>query len=149
MFLAGPFKALVDPVSKSMSPDDIERFTRIIEHFEAKGWTVHCAHKREQWGREFMTPDTCTKIDFDEISTCDCFVAFPGVPASPGTHIEMGWASALKKPIVLLLEEARDYAFLVQGLGVISKVARVRYGGSWADPSLIDDAIASLGIGQR
>lgn len=44
-----------------------------------------------------MTPQQCTKIDFEEISTCDLFVAFPGSPASPGTHIEIGWASALKK----------------------------------------------------
>lgn len=44
-----------------------------------------------------MTPLQCTKIDFDEISTCDLFAAFPGSPASPGTHIEIGWASALKK----------------------------------------------------
>ncbi len=144
MFLAGPFKALVDPVTKSMTATDIGRFSNIIEYFERKGWDVHCAHKREQWGRNFMTPAECTQIDFDEISRCDCFVAFPGSPASPGTHIEIGWASAMKKPIVLLLEEDRDYAFLVQGLDQVTSLARVTYRGNTLDPAHIEKATIGL-----
>lgn len=64
---------------------------------EERGYAVHNAHKREKWGREFMTSEQCTEIDFVEIDKCDLFIAFPGKPASPGTHIEIGWASALKK----------------------------------------------------
>jgi nucleoside 2-deoxyribosyltransferase len=82
--------------------------------FENKGFSVHNVHKREE----------CAEIDFKEISSCDLFVAFPGYPASPGTHIEIGWASTLKKPVILLLEQGKDYAFLVRGLG---KVANVIY----------------------
>ncbi|ELH7813084.1 hypothetical protein Q9F35_004942 [Vibrio harveyi] len=127
MFLAGPFKALVSKETQIMSEADIAQFSDIINHFEQQNWSVHCAHKRESWGREFMTPAQCTKIDYDEITKCDYFVAFPGAPASPGTHIELGWASAMKKPIVLLLEEDEEYAYLVQGLGEISTVKTLRY----------------------
>lgn len=77
-----------------------------------------------------MTPQQCTKIDFDEIRSCDLFVAFPGSPASPGTHIEIGWASALKKKIVLLLENERDYAFLIQGLSVVADVEYINFKGT-------------------
>lgn len=63
-----------------------------------------------------MEPSECTRIDYNEIASCDAFIAFPCAPASPGTHIEIGWASAWKKPIVLLLEKGREYAFLVRGL---------------------------------
>ncbi|WP_269147326.1 nucleoside 2-deoxyribosyltransferase [Planococcus antarcticus] len=66
-------------------------------------------------------------MDFKEISICDLFVAFPGSPASPGTHIEIGWASALNKPIILLLEEEKDYAFLIKGLGTVANVTFIRY----------------------
>ncbi|MDX7999244.1 nucleoside 2-deoxyribosyltransferase [Xenorhabdus sp. Reich] len=127
MFLAGPFKSLVDPDTHIMSHKNIKQLQSIIEYFEERGWSVHCAHKREKWGREFMTPVQCTLIDYEEISQCDYFVAFPGIPASPGTHIEMGWASAMKKPVVLLLEENEEYAFLVQGLGEITSVKTLRY----------------------
>lgn len=109
VFLAGPFKSLVDPKTGMMANHEKQKLLNLISFFEERGFSVHNAHKREGWGKDFMTPEECTAIDFKEISTCDLFVAFPGSPASPGTHIEIGWASALNKPIILLLEEGKDY----------------------------------------
>lgn len=40
-----------------------------------------------------MSPEQCTKVDFNEIKSCDLFIAFPGKPPSPGIHIEIGWAA--------------------------------------------------------
>ncbi|WP_340680328.1 nucleoside 2-deoxyribosyltransferase [Paraglaciecola sp.] len=144
MFLAGPFKALVDEKTHTMSTHHIEQFSVIIEFFEAKGWSVHCAHRREKWGREFMTPAQCTSIDYQEIDKCDVFVAFPGVPASPGTHIELGWASAMQKPTVLLLEEDQQYAYLVQGLGEITKVSELYYGAEGVNLLLLAEWVEKL-----
>ncbi|MDM0027081.1 nucleoside 2-deoxyribosyltransferase [Variovorax saccharolyticus] len=143
IFLAGPFKALVNKKTNAMSPIEIARFMTIIVHFENKGWTVHCAHRREKWGKEFMTPEECTSVDFSEIKKCDYFVAFPGSPASPGTHVELGWASALGKPIILLLEKNKEYAFLVQGLGEVSPVITIEYENS-IDPSIVENAINTI-----
>ncbi|WP_326847608.1 nucleoside 2-deoxyribosyltransferase [Bacillus vallismortis] len=130
VFLAGPFKSLVDVNTGLMSLYEREKLESLISFFENEGWLVHNAHKREGWGKDFMTPQQCTKIDFDEIRSCDLFVAFPGSPASPGTHIEIGWASALKKKIVLLLENERDYAFLIQGLSVVADVEYINFKGT-------------------
>ncbi|KVM99740.1 MULTISPECIES: nucleoside 2-deoxyribosyltransferase [unclassified Burkholderia] len=141
MFLGGPFKSLVDKHTGVMPEDSIDLFRRVIDHFEARGWDVHCAHRREHWGREFMTPAVCTKTDYEQISLCDYFVAFPGAPASPGTHIELGWASALGKPIVLLLETDKEYAYLVRGLDEITRIERVEFGGDRIDPAAIEAAI--------
>lgn len=136
IFLAGPFKALVDPALNRMSPKAVAMFEPLITHFEALGWEVHSAHRRESWGREFMAPDECTKIDFDEISACDRFVAYPGSPPSPGTHVELGWASALRKDITLLLEDGVEYAFLVRGLPVLTRVRHFSYTGEVAPHAL-------------
>ncbi|MDN7675116.1 nucleoside 2-deoxyribosyltransferase [Burkholderia oklahomensis] len=141
MFLGGPFKSLVDKHTGVMPEDSINLFRRVIDHFEDRGWDVHCAHRREHWGREFMTPAVCTKTDYEQISLCDYFVAFPGAPASPGTHIELGWASALGKPIVLLLEAGREYAYLVRGLDEITRIERVEYSEGRIDPAAIEAAI--------
>ncbi|AHI66610.1 nucleoside 2-deoxyribosyltransferase [Burkholderia thailandensis] len=141
MFLGGPFKSLVDKHTGVMPEDSINLFRRVIEHFEERGWDVHCAHRREHWGREFMTPAVCTKTDYEQISLCDYFVAFPGAPASPGTHIELGWASALGKPIVLLLEADKEYAYLVRGLDEITRIERVEFSGGGIDPAAIEAAI--------
>ncbi|MEI2387368.1 nucleoside 2-deoxyribosyltransferase [Breoghania sp. JC706] len=127
VFLAGPFKALVDPQEKRMSDHGMAMFVPLIDHFETLGWEVHSAHRREQWGREFMTPDECTRIDYDEIAKCDRFIAYPGFPASPGTHVELGWASALQKDITLLLKRGVEYAFLVRGLQTITRVRTLFY----------------------
>lgn len=125
VFLAGPFKALVDPETGEMRAFERTRYEALIKHLEHCGYTVHNAHRREAWGADFLDPDECTRIDYDQIRDCDLFVAFPGDPASPGTHIEIGWAAALGKPIMLLLDEDHAYAFLVRGLHAVAEVTYV------------------------
>ena len=86
VFLAAPFKSLVNSKTMSMDEEKKNEIVNLIEFLEKKGYSVHNAHKREAWGQEFMSPEQCTKIDYDEIEKCDIFIAFPGIPASPGTH---------------------------------------------------------------
>ncbi|MEF3113421.1 nucleoside 2-deoxyribosyltransferase [Streptomyces chrestomyceticus] len=116
VFVGGPFLQLVDPKTGLMSDSDRLKFHRLIEHFEQRGATVYNAHRREAWGAEFLTATEATKRDYLEISRSDLFIAFPGVPASAGTHVEIGWASALRKPMVLMLEKEQKHTFLVTGL---------------------------------
>lgn len=125
VFLAGPFKALVDPEVGQLRAFERSRYEALIDHLESRGYTVHNAHKREGWGAEFLQPEDCTRIDYEQIRNCSLFVTFPGDPASPGTHIEIGWAAALDKPIMLLLEDGYTYAFLVRGLHAIADVTSV------------------------
>ncbi|MFI9204061.1 nucleoside 2-deoxyribosyltransferase [Streptomyces sp. NPDC053048] len=127
VFLAGPFMGLLDPATGEMPDPARTPFALLIRHFEQQGLEVYNAHRREMWGAELMAPDQCTALDQKEIEKADVFVALPGAPASPGTHIEIGWASAFGKPIVLLLEEGAEYAFLVRGLRSVATVEYVRY----------------------
>jgi|HubBroStandDraft_1064217.scaffolds.fasta_scaffold11200_3 nucleoside 2-deoxyribosyltransferase len=135
-FLAGPFKALVDPSSGEMREFERRRYEALITYLESQRYFVHNAHRRELWGKQFLSPSECTAVDYAEIRGCDLFVAFPGYPASPGTHIEIGWASALGKRMILLLESGCEYAFLVQGLHTV------------ADVTFADMPSASLGVEQ-
>lgn len=121
VFLGGPFKSLVDS-NGVMRRDERSRFEALIAGLEQAGYHVDNAHRRESWGAAFLSPEECTRRDFDEIKASDVVVAFPGSPPSPGTHIEIGWASALGKPLVLLLEADTDYAFLVRGLHTVAAV---------------------------
>jgi nucleoside 2-deoxyribosyltransferase len=127
VFLAGPFKSLVNAETGSMDDEHKRVFVDLIAFFEDRGYAIHNAHKREAWGERFMAPEECTRVDFEEISSCDHFVALPGHPASPGTHVEIGWASALGKPLTLLLEQDKEYAFLVRGLHAVADVRVVRF----------------------
>lgn len=122
VFVGGPFYNLVDPKTGEMSEADQQKFTRLIDYFEQRGAKVYNAHRREAWGKEFLTAFECTKLDLEEISRSDLFIAYPGVPASAGTHVEIGWASALGKRMILLLEKDKKHAFLVTGLESIANV---------------------------
>jgi nucleoside 2-deoxyribosyltransferase len=122
VFVGGPFLNLVPGVGGEISTSDRERFTRIIDYFEANDATVYNAHRREAWGKEFLGAEECTALDFAEISRSDLFVAYPGAPVSPGTHVEIGWASALGKPMILLLERGKRHTFLVTGLHTVANV---------------------------
>lgn len=128
VFLGGPFKSVIDPGTGQMHTHERELFGAVIRRLEDDGCEVHNAHRREGWGSAFMAPEQCTMLDFTEISRCDVFVAFPGHPASPGTHVEIGWASAMGKPIILLLNDGCDYAFLVRGLHTVARVTYLTFG---------------------
>jgi len=137
VFVGGPFYGLVNPETGLMAENDQEKINRIIGHFEVAGAKVYNAHRREAWGANFLTAPECTKLDFTEISQSDVFVAYPGIPVSPGTHVEVGWASALGKPMVLLLEKDAKHTFLVTGLETVANVEFI-----WFDT--VDEIIEKL-----
>lgn len=76
VFLAAPFKSLVNSKTMSMDEEKKNEIVNLIEFLEKKGYSVHNAHKREAWGQEFMSPEQCTKIDYDEIEKCDILLLF-------------------------------------------------------------------------
>lgn len=127
VYIAAPFKASLDSGSGELEASLRRRLMKLITFFTERGFSVHNAHQREDWGRNLMSREECTRTDFEEIKACAWFVALPGYPASPGTHIEIGWASALGKQIILLLEANNEYAFLVHGLHKVTKVQYVYF----------------------
>lgn len=144
VFVAGPFFKLVDPVTGVMSARDRARFERLIHYFEGSGCIVNNAHRRESWGEAFLGPTEFTKLDYSEIDASDLIIAVPGPPASLGTHIELGWASAMGKPIVLLLEKDEDYALMVYGLRHVTKTAVVETADGDFELSALEDAVIAV-----
>ena len=62
---------------------------------------------------------------------CDLFVAILPLDAdgnvihSGGTSIELGWASAMGKPIILVCDPAPKYSHLVIGLDAVAKLTKI------------------------
>ncbi len=122
VFVAAPFWSYVDKETGEFSTEAFGSINRILQHFDERGCVVYNAHRREQWGQAFMEPSQFTPLDYEQIRSSDVIVAMPGCPASPGTHIEIGWASANKIPMVLLLEAGKEYAGLIHGLDQFAPV---------------------------
>ncbi|WP_206337317.1 nucleoside 2-deoxyribosyltransferase [Streptomyces sp. Z26] len=129
VFLGGPFKGLIDPVTGELSAADRTRYTTLIDAFEERGWRVFSAHRTEGWGGALVSERECTRRDWEWMRDCSVFVAFPGRPASPGTHVELGWASALGRPTVVLVEPGTECAALVAGLPEIAPVRLLEHAG--------------------
>nr|WP_300144405.1 nucleoside 2-deoxyribosyltransferase [Propionicimonas sp.] len=143
VFIAGPFKALVDAESEPRYRELRTTIEELIDFFNSISWNVLNAHTREQWGAAFLQPNEYTRLDYDQITSADLVVALPGDPPSPGTHIEIGWASATGIPLIILLEEHEEYSGMIHGLPTVGRVAIVGFSGSVEEKSL-HSAMAEL-----
>ncbi|MEV0323042.1 nucleoside 2-deoxyribosyltransferase [Streptomyces sp. NPDC050658] len=135
VFVGGPFKALIDSDTGVIPERSRARFLTIIEFFEGKGWAVLSGHREEEWGATVATSDVCTGRDWRWMHQCDLFVAFPGDPVSPGTHVELGWASALGRPVIVVTDPGQRVADLVLGLGEVTDVQYLE----WCEPTVLKD----------
>ena len=134
IFFAAPFSnyikgntGIVDESHRNLLCDIKDRLTNADN-------SVFLAHERELWGGAIMPPNECTPLDYKEIISCDVLIALPH--ESGGVHIELGWASAMLKPIVLLLDQSFKYSPLVLGLGDITHAKYI-----WLDQCGIQTAI--------
>jgi nucleoside 2-deoxyribosyltransferase len=136
IFLAAPFTQYLEPGEGRIVPALCEALRAVAELLRARGFDVFLAHEREQWGGDVYAPERCTPLDWAELRRADVVVAFPR--KSGGVHVELGWASALSKPIVIVLEPAGGDSPLVTGLGMVTRVELIR------SPALLEAAVAGV-----
>ncbi len=139
VFLGGPFEGALsrgrmDPVYRRL-------YAALIQGLEDGGLAVFSAHRNEGWGARLLPPGESTPADFAAVSACDVFVAIPGDPPSLGTHVEIGSASALGKPLVLLTAPGGARCALVRGIG---SIARVRWVTLVPDRPDVDEVVRAV-----
>jgi nucleoside 2-deoxyribosyltransferase len=120
IFLAAPFTQLIETRTGIVDAAWRTQLCTLFGSLQDQGHSVFLAHERESWGEELMTPEECTPLDFREMVKADVVCAYLGNPPSHGVHIELGWASALGKPIVLLIDEDVRYTPLVWGIAGVT-----------------------------
>jgi len=126
IFIAYPFTSKLQ--KNGLLPKGyVEELITLKKVLEDMGHKVVLAHEREKWGKNLLSPDICTKLDFDAISRADLIIAYPGNPPSGGVHIELGWASALGKIIIIIKKNNDNYSPLVEGLWKITSVTYILY----------------------
>lgn len=102
----------------------------VISKSQNMGYKVLSAHVYEKFGEmnvSGMYAEVCSR-DFKWMNDCDVFIAI--LPLKPngeiihssGTSVELGWASALNKKIVIIRDSAQKYSHLVAGLHAIANV---------------------------
>ncbi len=143
IFLGAPFTQDINKNTSIVHTHKVNFIINLIEQLEQKGHVVRNAHKREKFGKELMHPLVCTKEDFKEIQDCDLFLAIVGNPPSGGVQVELGWASALNKRIILLLHEETEYSPLVNGLSSVTDSKIIRFRDETEIPKILEGEICT------
>ncbi|GAA3733331.1 hypothetical protein GCM10022225_14320 [Plantactinospora mayteni] len=129
----------------------------IITKIEADGLQVLSAHLTEGFGEENVegkSHEIATR-DYNWILKCTVFVAVlpAGADGSPyrtdGTCVELGWAAALGRPVILVVDDRAEYSHLVQGLSAITSVRRLDYATVARDPSAVVAAVRQIAGSSR
>lgn len=129
----------------------IERSIAGLRH---RGYKVLSAHLYENFGEMDMCgkcQEVCSR-DFQWMRQCDLFVAVlpldrgGNVICSSGTSVELGWASVMGKPIVLVCDPEAKYSHLVIGLDAVARVAKIDINGRDFDTALCGAVAAMLGL---
>ncbi|MDX3382452.1 hypothetical protein PV682_13405 [Streptomyces niveiscabiei] len=127
----------------------------IVDAVSAAHGTVFSAHVAERFGADTsqFSPDQVSVRDFGWMRRCDVFV--PVLPVdgagelirTDGTHVELGWASALGRPIVVVtpLPMAAGASHLLRGLPSVADVTLFDLAEADADPAELLRLMEKLG----
>lgn len=112
IFIACPISKYIEgnEFTNNEFKQNIEKTYEICQKYTSN---IFLALRREEYGKKLMK-DTCTELDFEEMKNSDIIVAIP--EDSKGTAVELGWASCMKKKVILLLDQNQRYTPLISSL---------------------------------
>lgn len=158
IFVGGPIQHAMD--GGSFNPELRRLIAAVIAELGERGARIVSAHVAEEFGaadQSQFTPASVSLRDWAWMRECDVYVALWPTDAegeliqSAGTAIELGWASATRKPVVIALNDdtPHQYSHLVHGLANLTKVVYVSLAGAQADlaatvATIADQALAPL-----
>lgn len=123
VFLAFPFARLCNPETGEVDLKYRDFFEKLKTGVRERGYKYFLAHEREDWGAEYKGPLECVPVDYQGVKDCDLLIVVPGNSISGGVHVELGWASALKKDLHIFLEDGARYSPVVMGLAALTKTS--------------------------
>lgn len=113
------------PISKYYNSDNkvdgdyIDFLEKIYCICSEKSNSVYLAIKNDNYNIEEMASDeVCTLTDYNALLKADLIFAIP--EDSQGVAIELGWASALKKKIIIAYENGYTYSSLIKALSEVT-----------------------------
>jgi nucleoside 2-deoxyribosyltransferase len=131
VFLAAPYSQFMDWEVGAVIPEWRSRFDSLRRDFIEAGAEVFSAHHNESWGSKWLPPEECTPSDFHAMAAADVVCAIVGSPPSGGVSVELGWASAMLKPVVVILSPTGGHTPLIDGLGAITRTAYLEDPCEW------------------
>ncbi|MFF3994205.1 nucleoside 2-deoxyribosyltransferase [Streptomyces cyaneofuscatus] len=155
VFVGGPIQHAILP--NGFVPELQDAIQTAISVAEENGANTFSAHRVEEFGEQTaaFTPEQVSVRDFRWMRKCDVFV--PVLPVledltlrrTDGTHVELGWATALGRPVVLITKQpfVDSASHLLKGLHRVGTVRTIDFDQFLDKPSLLTEAV--LGVTER
>lgn len=106
---------------------EFRKIEEMLAALEADGSTVYCAPRKDDWKLNSLSPGEAVTSDLQNIDDSDVFIALLDEVISAGVQLELGYALAKKKKILIAATEDRHISYFVRGLVGASRVAMVLY----------------------
>lgn len=123
VFIAAPFGQKLDGLG-NYDPVYRQSLEMLHSSIEGEGYQVFASQRNENWGQSPLDPNDCVQVDYEEMSTSDVVIAVLGSSPSLGVCVELGWASALQIPLVIVGKDAEASSMIV-GLHKVSAVSYI------------------------
>ena len=104
-----------------------KNFLEIIDSLVKEcGFSTFLPHRDiHNWGDVYIEPTVVVKKSMEALNFCDMLITYP--ERSAGSNIELGWASALNKKIIILTHE-KDHPSLMQvGLNGLTNTEIIKF----------------------
>jgi nucleoside 2-deoxyribosyltransferase len=144
VFLAAPYTQWMDFAAGTVDPCWRFRLEAIRCTLMEMGAEVFSAHHNESWGAQWLDADVCTPVDFAAMLASDVVCAIVGQPPSGGVTVELGWASALGKPTLMVVSPGASRTPLLTGLGTVTAVKQLDEPVSWHRAEIAEIAAQTL-----
>lgn len=132
VFVGGPIQHAID--SQGRFHIQVKTtISTIISDLRSNGYVILSAHEHENFGEMDVrgkSLEVCAR-DLEWMKECAVFVAVLPIDqngeaiCSMGTAVELGWASAMGKPIIIVCDPMLVYSHLINGLGAVARVVTV------------------------
>ena len=132
VFLAMPYSQLCNE-KYEVKPEYKKFFINLTDELKKINCEYFLAHERENWGKTYSSDVESTIIDFETIKEVDLVCVIPGVPNSGGVHVEIGWASASKKPLKIFMKKNYKYSPMVTGVHSLTQTDYVYYNSDYSN----------------
>lgn len=119
---------LASPISKYVRNGMSEDYTSVIDKvynlLNEYGETYYPL-KKEAYGEDKISGsgEVCTKIDFEKVNGADLIVAF--VEDSQGVSVEIGWASAAHKNVIIFIDKKYHQSELIRFIDTITPAHKI------------------------
>ena len=114
---------LASPIGKYLTQEGVKEdfgqaMKEIYSYIENYTDKIAFSLKREEYGKKKMWGDVCTPLDYEDIKNCKYLIAFP--EDSCGVAVELGWASAMQKEMLVFVDENHRTSELVKYINLVT-----------------------------